>query len=66
MAKEPQHKVESEVWKCEDLLKALRGTIDAHVKDVAVADRLEQSLRAFYAYRATTKHLIFDEPASDK
>jgi hypothetical protein len=65
MAKE-HHKIEAEVWKCEDLLKTIRGTIDAHVKDAGVADRLEQGLRAFYAYRATSKVVIFDEPASGK
>jgi hypothetical protein len=62
----PHRKIEAEVWKCEDVLKAIRGTIDAHVKEVGLADRLEQALRAFYAYRATSKVVIFDEPASGK
>jgi len=62
----PHHKIEAEVWNCEDVLKVIRGTIDAHVKEAAVADRLEQALRAFYAYRATSRVVIFDEPTPGK
>jgi len=62
----PPQKVETQVWKCEELRKTIRGTIDAHVKEAGVADRLEQALRAFYAYRATSNVHIFDEPSSEK
>ena len=62
----PHQKIKAEVWKCEDLLKTIRGAIDAHVKDAGVADRLEQAIKAFNAYRATSKIVIFDEPTSGK
>jgi len=62
----PPQKMKAEVWKCEDLQKAIRGAIDAHVKEAGVADRLEQALRTYYAYMATSKVVFYDEPAPGK
>ncbi len=39
-----------DVWKCEDLKAIIREEIQAHVKDVELAKRLEQALGDKVAY----------------
>lgn len=65
MTKKPV-KTSVDVWKCEDLRKAIRESIDAHVKDAGVAERLDKALSGFYAYRATSRLMLFDEPSTKK
>jgi hypothetical protein len=36
--------LKANVWKCEDLKALIKEHIEAHVKDVAVAKRLEKAL----------------------
>jgi hypothetical protein len=40
----------TDVWKCADLKALIKERINAHVKDVAVARRLEQALADEIAY----------------
>ncbi|HEX7137859.1 MAG TPA: hypothetical protein VF219_08435 [Vicinamibacterales bacterium] len=42
--------IRANVWKCEDLKALIKKQIDAHVKDVDVARRLEKALSGEIAY----------------
>ena len=39
-----------DLWKCEDLKEIIRETVRAHVKDAALARKLEQALGDKVAY----------------
>ncbi len=57
-------KVKAVVWTCQDMHKAVRQAIAAHVKDASVAGRLEKVLQGFYAYAPASKLMIIEGPAS--
>jgi hypothetical protein len=39
-----------DLWKCDDLKLIIKDTVQAHIKDVALAKKLEQALGDLIAY----------------